>query len=54
MKDTEDFQEELFEEMKARYKRMMNLYPISLMNIGTLFDMKKEKNILFFAENIKA
>jgi protease II len=52
MKDTEQLQEESFEEMKARYKKMTNHYLISLMNTGILFVMKK-KNIPFSAENIK-
>jgi hypothetical protein len=50
MKDTEALQEELYEEMKSRYKKTTSLCPISLMPIGILYDTKKEKNTLFLPE----
>ncbi len=50
MKDTEEFQNMLYEEMKARYKKTMLLFHIFLTNTGILCAMRMERNILFLPE----
>lgn len=42
---TKAFQQQLFEEMKSRIKEQMNQFHTSIMAIGTLRVMKKEKII---------
>ena len=49
MKETEAFQEDLYEEMKARYKKDDEFST----NIGTSCAMKMVKNILFSVEDSK-
>jgi Protease II len=53
MKDTESFQEKLFEEMKARYKENDESLPYFFNKYWYMVRFEKAKNIHFSAENLK-